>query len=315
MKNSLQRVSQGQKGNLSQSEFSRVRELLDKRYADNTKVAYLADFKQFEIWIGERQGAALPCSPETLVAYVVHMEGTYKVSTVHRKVYAIGKAHIDAGFENPVLHKGVKEVLKGLRREKRSEGIKQAPALRLETIRPILKELHTSTTNKCLRDRALILLGFFGAFRRSELVGLKWEDLQQVENGYAVEVKHSKTDQEGEGMIKAIPFRSEIELCPIRALQALKENSSYEYVFTSITKGDKMRDKPLSSADVSRVVKRYFGEGFSAHSLRSGFITEASAKGSSHSQIMQQSGHKDVKTVQRYTRYTDVWEGNAVLNI
>ena len=315
MENAIQSINQDQKGSLSQFEFARVRELLDKRYADNTKVAYLADFRQFETWVGERQGSVLPCSPETLAAYVVHLESMYKVSTVHRKVYAIGKAHIDAGFENPVLHKGVKEVLKGLRREKRSEGIKQAPALRLETIRPILKNLHTSTKNKALRDRALILLGFFGAFRRSELVGLKWEDLKEVENGFAVEVKHSKTDQEGEGMVKAIPYRSEVELCPVRALHALKELSSYEYVFTSITKGDKMKDKPLSSADVSRTVKKYFGEGYSAHSLRSGFITEASVKGNTHSQIMQQSGHKDVKTVQRYTRYTDAWEGNAVLNI
>lgn len=294
------------------STVSRVKELTSKATADNTKRAYLADWNQFTSWCMDTGTDSLPALPGTLAAYVVYLRDTkgFKASTIHRKVSAIRKAH--KANAHQVDTSSLSELLKGLRREAADlSEAKQAAALRMSDLVEVCEQLSEQGTARAIRDKAVLLVGFIGGFRRSELASLRWEDLKEDEKGFTVLVRKSKTDQEGQGMVKAIPFRSNYKACPVRALRALKAWNLSGPIFPSITKGDRIQPEGMSAKAIDRIVKRYFGKGYSAHSLRSGFVTEAATKGASHQQIMNQTGHKDVKTVQRYTRFSDVWEANA----
>lgn len=294
----------------------RIKELLNAASSQNTRRAYDTDLEQFSEFCLRAGLEAMPATPETIARYITDIETSFKASTIQRKVSAISKAHKQAGFVSPTSHPQVKEVLKGLRNERSDQRQKQAPALTVEQVERAARNLADVNTNKALRDRAALLLGFFGAFRRSELASLRWEDIQDDNNGLTIFIRKSKTDQEGKGQYKVFPYRSNPKACPVRALSAWQmcdQVTGRDYVFTSITKGDNVNDKPLSGRDIDRLIKRLFTDDYSAHSLRAGFVTEARRKGARIEAIKMQTGHKSDATVLRYSRSLDAWEDNAAM--
>ena len=299
---------------LSEAELQRLQQILEQAEAWNTRKAYRSDWREFEAFAIEKDFLPVPASAELLLAFIAHLDQLgRRISTIQRKVYAISKAHQLLKAANPVHDPVVKRVLKGLRRKGAHTPPKEAKALRLVHIEKVARQLETLDGPKALRDRALLLLGFLGGFRRSELAGLKWEQVKEDENGFTVEMRVSKTDQEAQKhQVKVFPFRKTAAVCPVRTLRAWKKLNPHLHIFVSIDKHGNIKNKALSGADIYRLVKQYFGNEFSAHSLRAGFVTEAAAKGANYSEIQHQTGHKDVNTVRKYTRFTDAWEGNAV---
>ncbi|MEM6803793.1 MAG: tyrosine-type recombinase/integrase, partial [Bacteroidota bacterium] len=176
----------------------------------------------------------------------------------------------------------------------------------------ICKKLYDTGKPKDLRDRTILLCAWFGAFRRAELAAMTWwasgaETLVKAQQGHTYLLKHSKTDQSGEGKIKILPYQSQVEICPVRALDALKEISEGDIVFMGMSKSGKILHNSMSDKAVDRVVKKYFGPKAKAHGLRARFITEAAVKGNSLHSIANQTGHKNLSTLRGYMREVDAW--------
>jgi integrase len=174
-----------------------------------------------------------------------------------------------------------------------------------------------------IRDRALLLVGFAGAFRRSELVALDVADVALTPEGLLLTLRRSKTDQEGAGRQVAIPFGSRAETCPVRALRAWLDA-------TAITEGPVFRwvhgrrsvsSMRLTGQSIALVVKKYAAAAglnvadFSGHSLRAGFVTSAARAGEPERRIMRQTGHKSIEMVLRYVRQANAFTDNAALSL
>lgn len=194
-----------------------ARDFIAAAKAPNTIRAYQADWRHFEEWARERGKPALPAAPETLIAYLTDLAQVAKVSTLERRIAAISQAHQMAGYESPTRTMPVRALMAGIRRSKGVAPKAKAPLL-TEDLRTMLGALPDGPLG--LRDRAILLAGFAGGFRRSELVGLDVEDLEFKRAGLVVTLKHSKTDQEGAGRKVGIPYGSNDETCPVRSLQA-----------------------------------------------------------------------------------------------
>ena len=201
---------------------------------------------------------------------------------------------------------------------KRTKGIrqKQAPAFKLNILKQLLRDFDTEF-NANLRNKALLLLGFTGAFRRSELVALNVEDLDFTDEGLIISLQKSKTNQYGDYEEKAIFYSPEAILCPVRTLKAWiqKLNKTSDALFVRVRKGDRITSDRLTDKTVNDLVKTYFGEEFSAHSLRASFITIAKINGADDSEIMRQSKHKTSAMIQRYTRIEDIKKHNAAMKL
>lgn len=292
-------------------------ELIAAAWSSNTHRAYANDWKQFVEFCDQATLIPLPAESDTIREYIDHLAKQYKLSTIHRKLSAISTAHESEGIDSPTKNLKIKKALKGLKNIRSGEEKDQAPPLTVKQIETAARDLAERNTNKALRDRAVILLGFFGAFRRSELAALRWEDIQDDEKGLTILIRKSKTDQEGKGQYKVFPYRSNPKACPVRALTAWQmcdQVTGRDFVFTSITKGDNVKDKPLSGKDIDRLVKGIWkDQGYSAHSFRSGFVTEARRKKARIEEIKAQTGHKSDVQVLSYFRSLDAWEDNAAL--
>ena len=201
---------------------------------------------------------------------------------------------------------------------KRSKGIrqKQAPAFKLKDFKSILRNIEIDSNAK-IRDKAIVLLGFTGAFRRSEIVALNIENLFFSEEGVIISMGKSKTNQYGDYEEKALFYSPEAILCPIRSLQnwinklGLKEGP----LFVRVRKGDKITQDRLTDKTINDLVKFYFGVQYSAHSLRASFITIAKLNGADDSEIMRQSKHKTSAMIQRYTRIENIKQHNAAMKL
>jgi site-specific recombinase XerD len=283
--------------------------------AANTQRAYKADLKDFNNWCEINGQKPFPVSPETLAAYVSHLADTCKWATINRKLAAISKLHQLNNLDTPTQHRIFRIVMEGI---KRTKGIrqKQAPAFKLNILKQLLRDFDI-VSNANLRNKAILLLGFTGAFRRSELVALNIEDLSFTDDGLIISMQKSKTNQYGDYEEKAIFYSPEAVLCPIRTLKAWilrleKESSS---LFVRVRKGDKITTDRLTDKTVNDLVKTYFGNDFSAHSLRASFITIAKINGADDSEIMRQSKHKTSAMIQRYTRIEDIKKHNAGMKL
>jgi integrase len=173
---------------------------------------------------------------------------------------------------------------------------------------------------RSLRDHALLLIGFAGAFRRSELVALRFEDVRYTEDGLVVTIPKSKTDPEGEGQPIGIPYGSHPESCPVRALEAWLESSNitYGYLFTAIGRwGGEVTGKPICDHQLAKIIKRLASSAgldpaaFSGHSLRSGLATSAAEGGATERAIMDQTRHRSLKQVRKYIRRGSLFKDNA----
>jgi len=283
--------------------------------AINTQRAYKSDLKDFNGWCEINSQIPFPVSPETLAGYVTYLADTCKWATINRRLAAISKLHQLNNFDTPTQNRMFRVVMEGI---KRSKGIRQsqAPAFKLHNLKQILRDFDLES-NANVRNKALLLLGFTGAFRRSELVALNVEDLSFTEEGLIVSMQKSKTNQYGDYEEKAIFYSPESVLCPIRTLQSWikRMDKTSDGLFVRVRKGDRITNNRLTDKTVNDLVKRYFGNDFSAHSLRASFITIAKINGADDSEIMRQSKHKTSAMIQRYTRIEDIKKHNAGMKL
>ena len=254
--------------------------------------------------------------------YLADRAATLKPSTLSRRLAAISVQHRQAGSHLDTRAPQIRDVLTGIRREKAKEGVtttKKTAAVS-DDIRAMVGTL--GVTPLGIRDRALLLLGFAGAFRRSELVGLNVEDIGVRREGLAVTIGRSKTDQEGEGRQVAICYGSDPATCPVRAVKAwLDLVGSSGPVFRSINKGGRIGSERLSDKAVALVVKRTAEaagldpELYSGHSLRSGFATTAARNGASEAAIMRQTGHRSLTVLRGYIRAGGLFNETAAAKL
>ncbi|MES2520696.1 MAG: site-specific integrase [Bacteroidota bacterium] len=281
----------------------------------NTQRAYKADLENFNKWCEMNGQIAFPVSPETLAAYVSHLADTCKWATINRRLATISKLHQLSNLDTPTQNRIFRIVMEGI---KRTNGIrqKQAPVFKLNILKQLLREFNIET-NAGLRNKTLLLLGFTGAFRRSELVALNVNDLSFTDEGLIVSMQKSKTNQYGDYEEKAIFYSPEAVLCPIRTLQMWTQRleKTTNAIFVRVLKGDKITSDRLTDKTVNNLVKTYFGDEFSAHSLRASFITIAKINGADDSEIMRQSKHKTSAMIQRYTRIEDIKKHNAGMKL
>jgi site-specific recombinase XerD len=283
--------------------------------APATHRAYGSDFALFRAWCDAKGVLALPAWPEAVAAFLAAEAARgVKSSTVGRRMAAIRHAHKLAGHVPPTSSEVVKATMRGIRRTAGSASARKAPATADKVIAMVSA---MGTGMKALRDRALLLLGFAGAFRRAELVALDLDDLQFCEAGLRVFIRKSKTDQEGHGATIAIVPGS--ITCPLAAVRAWIEAAGLTGgpLFRSVNKRGTVGSGRLSDRAVAEIVKtcaRRIGlneSEFSGHSLRSGFLTSAAARGASIFKMMDVSRHKSVDTLRGYVRDAELFRHHA----
>lgn len=284
--------------------------------AANTLRAYRADWRKFTAWCDERQLIPLPATAETVAMFAAELAGAEKASTLQRRMSAIAEAHRAAGFESPTRAGIVQNVLAGVRR---AHGSAQEGKAALLT-QDILAMVATCDEDLAgLRDRALILLGFAGAFRRGELVALRVGDLTFTSSGLVIAVRRSKTDQEGQGAKKGIPFGASERSCPVHAVRKWLEAArlSSGPVFRGVNRWSQVQSISLSDRAVALIVKRLATAAglnpklYAGHSLRAGLATQAAMNGVEERLIQNQTGHKSVNVLRRYIRDGNLFRQNA----
>jgi site-specific recombinase XerD len=288
----------------------------------NTLRSYESDWRQFTAWCEEYGRSALPADPGDVALFAAHLVRLgRKVSTIERKMAAIKYRHHLRGYESPTNTAGVETVLAGIRRAIGREQKGKAPATT-----PRLREMVAScdTTLIGLRDRALLLLGFAGAFRRSALVALDVEDLDFQDGGIVVTIRRDKTDQEGEGREIGIPYGSDPATCPVRAVRnwLTKAQITMGALFRSCSpKGTSVKDQRLGDGDVARIIKRRCKlagldpKRYAGHSLRAGFATSAALAGVQERVIAEQTGHKNMLVLRKYIRKGTLFAENAATKV
>lgn len=298
-------------------------ESLDAETKDNienslsagTRRIYKSDFKLFKEWCEEKELPYLPASPVTVARFLSHEAARgIKPATLTRRLAAIRFTHEIKEFESPTQNKNVRGALQGVKRKRGVAPIKKAPitAERLE-----MMISHCPDSLAGLRDRALLLLGFAGAFRRSELVALEINDIEPTPEGIKVTIRKSKTDQEGQGQTIAILNGSRLRVVDVLMHWLKEANIQSGHIFRSIKKGGAIQDAALSTQSVADIVKRYANkaglkiDNFSAHSLRAGFITSGAAAGADLFKLMEVSRHKKPETVMGYVRESKLFDNHA----
>jgi site-specific recombinase XerD len=280
--------------------------------AEATRRAYRSDCQIFEAWCRERRISALPVAPESVAAFLAaEASRGVRPSTIGRRVAAIRYAHKLAGHRVlPTDDERVRATVRGIRRSIGTAPRKKTPATaeRIVAMAPIAGQRLGQ-----LRDRALLLVGFAGAFRRSELVALDLEDIEEAAEGLRITVRRGKTDQEGIGAVVAI-VRGRIA-CPVAAFKAWVVAAGP--VFRPIAKGERIQAARLTDRSVAKIVKAHAERAgldpalFSGHSLRSGFLTSAANRGASIFKMMDVSRHRSVDTLRGYVRDAEIFKDHA----
>jgi len=279
--------------------------------AANTLRAYQADYKDFGKFCIKHGFKLMPTDPKIISLYLTHLSQTLKFSTLKRRLASISVIHRLSGHYIDVKHPMITENLMGIKRVKGSYQKAKKPILinDLKLIVNIIDKDKKEERRK--RNRALILVGFAGGFRRSELVEILFEDIDFVPEGVKIFIRRSKTDQSGEGMTKGIPYFSKPEYCPVISLKNWLEKLEI--------KSGKIFD--MSDKTVALTVKKYAAiagldsNKYSGHSLRSGFATSAAELGAEERSIMAMTGHKTTQMVRRYIQEANLFKNNALNKI
>jgi integrase len=287
-----------------------VLDLVRDSLSENTRRAYRLDLAAFEAW-----GGIIPATPETVAAYLADHAERLSVATLVRRIASISKAHEARTVSNPCRSELVRATMRGIKR-RRGCGQDQAKPLLKEDLFQVLDAMGDGV--KAARDRALLLVGFAGGFRRSEIVALDVADLEKVRQGLIVHLRRSKTDQDGAGRNIGIPF-GRTRFCPVLAVERWLEISGITSgaIFRPINRHGQIAPGRLSGDAVSVIVKeRAAGAGldptgFSGHSLRAGFATSAAQAGVSTFKIRAQTGHASDAMLSRYVRDGELFSGNA----
>ncbi|MDQ4078353.1 MAG: tyrosine-type recombinase/integrase [Chloroflexota bacterium] len=298
----------------------KAREYAGQAKAPNTKRAYSRDWEDFVSWCGERDLVPLPASPDVVALYLTDLAGRRRPSTLQRRISAISKAHKMAGHDTPTASEQVKVVMAGIRRTHGTVQEGKAP-MTIEMLRTICEQLGQDLQGK--RDRALLLVGFAGAFRRSELVSLTVSDVRESSDGLILTLRYSKTDQEGAGRNVGIPYGSNPDTCPVRALKAWLGAAGIDEgpLFRGVDRHGNVSDRALSGRAIALIVKRCVEaigldpDSYAGHSLRAGLATSAAAAGVSERIIMKQTGHKSEKMVRKYIREGSLFRDNAAAQV
>ncbi len=298
----------------------RASEFIHESKATNTIRAYRADWDHFKEWCQSHGQLSLPASPETVALYLTNLASTHKPATLTRRISAISQAHQIAGLESPTKSPKVHLVMAGIRRTLGTAQTAKTPVL-VDDLKRMVSKLPDGLLG--VRDRVLLLIGFCGAFRRSELVALDRDAVEITRDGLVVMIRRSKTDQEGAGRKIGIPYSSHSETCPVRSLQDWLERSGIAEgpLFRPINRHGHMAAERLSGAAVGEIVKKYAiavgldATKFAGHSLRSGLATSAAAAGASERSIMNQTGHRSVGMVRRYIKDGSLFRDNAAAGL
>lgn len=293
---------------------------LENSKSENTKRAYGGDWKQFDRWCQQHGLVSLPADPETLVYFLTYLGQSYKASTMKRKMTAISQRHETADYYSPAKTAPVRGVWEGLQR---SIGVKEQgkEALWLQELRQLV---HGIAGERLIdyRDRAMLVMGWAAALRRSELVQLDVEHVAFSREGLILDVGRSKTDQKGEGQQVALPYGSNPKTCPVRLLEDW-------FAVSGITTGSIFRRMDrhgnilgrLTAQSVRLIVREHCEtvgldpDRYGAHSLRSGFCSTAARAGKTEHQIMQQTRHKQSDSLQRYIKKATLFDDNAAIGI
>ena len=280
--------------------------------AANTLRAYKADFRDFSVFCSKNGFNSLPTEPKILALYLTHLSATSKFSTLKRRIASISVIHKIKGHYLDTKHPIIMENLHGIRRVKGSNQKAKKPIL-INDLKLIINSIdqNIKSEKRKIRDKTIILLGFSGGFRRSELVNIDYEDLDFVNEGVKIFIKRSKTDQSGEGMIKAIPYFENKLFCPVINLKN----------WIDLLENKKGKIFEISDKSVSLIIKKYASlagldaNKYGGHSLRSGFATSVAESGAEERNIMAMTGHKTTQMVRRYIQEANLFKNNALNKI
>jgi site-specific recombinase XerD len=278
----------------------------------NTLRAYQSDYTDFLEFCSKNGFQSMPTQPKILALYITHLSSYSKYSTLKRRLASISVIHKAKGHYIDTKHPIIMENLMGIKRTNGSNQKGKKPLL-IKDLKKIIKAIGQlkAKDNRKIRDKALLLIGFSGGFRRSELVDIEYEDIDFVSEGVKIFVKRSKTDQSGEGMTKAIPYFDNKDFCPVIALKNWIE-------ITALRNGKIFN---ISDKNVALLIKKYANYAgldshkYAGHSLRSGFATSTAESGAEERSIMAMTGHKSTEMVRRYIKEANLFKNNALNKI
>tara|TARA_Y100000590_G_scaffold2750_1_gene3627 strand:+ start:584 stop:1537 length:954 start_codon:yes stop_codon:yes gene_type:complete len=292
--------------------------------AVNTLRAYKSDFKDFAAFCAKHGLNSLPSEPKVVSLYLTYLSKNSKMSTLRRRLVSISMVHKLKGHYLDTKHPIIIENLMGIRRVKGSIQNGKKPLL-INHLKSIINAINKENYEEIrkLRDKSIILIGFGGGFRRTELISIDYEDLEFVPEGLKIIIRRSKTDQFGEGMIKGLPYFDNPEYCPVNNLKKWLELSKIKAgpIFRRFAKGSSITNYRLTDQTVVLLIKNYLNlagidnSNFSGHSLRSGFATVAAESGANERSIMAMTGHKTTQMVRRYIREANIFKNNALNKI
>ena len=293
--------------------------------AINTVRAYKSDFNNFGLFCAKNGFKSLPTEPKIVSLYLTHLSTkNIKISTLKRRLVSIGVVHKLKGHYLDTKHPSIIENIMGIKRRKGSIQKAKKPIL-INDLKQIINVIDNQNNEeiKKLRDRTIILVGFSGGFRRNEITSLNYEDLDFVKEGVKINIKKSKTDQFGEGLLKGIPYFDNLQYCPVISLKKWIDVSNIYSgsLFRRFTKGSRLSVNRLSDQTVALLIKEYTklagidNKNYSGHSLRSGFATSAAESGVEERNIMAMTGHKSSEMVRRYIKEANLFKNNALNKI
>ena len=293
--------------------------------AINTIRAYKSDFKDFGAFCVKHSFKALPTEPKIVALYLTYLSGKgAKMSTLRRRLVSISMMHRLKGHYLDTKHPVIIENLMGIKRTKGSIQKGKKPIL-INHLKAIINVINKEKIEeiKKARDKAIILVGFGGGFRRTELISIDYEDLEFVAEGVKIIIKRSKTDQFGEGMIKGLPYFTNETYCPVVHLKKWIKISNIKDgpIFRRFAKGCSLTSNRLTDQSVVLLIKSYLelagieNKNYSGHSLRSGFATVSAESGADERSIMAMTGHKTTQMVRRYIREANIFKNNPLNKI
>ncbi len=293
--------------------------------ANNTIRAYRSDFKDFSVFCAKNGFKSFPTDSKVVALYLTYLssKGT-KISTLKRRLVSLGVIHKLKGHYLDTKHPIVIENLMGIKRKIGSFQQGKKPIL-INQLKSIINVIDNEKTKeiKKIRDKTLILIGFGGGFRRSELVSIDYNDVELVSEGVKIVIRRSKTDQFGEGMVKGLPYFSNQNYCPVLHLKKWLELSNIKSgpIFRRFSKSFKLSENRLTDQSVALLLKNYLdvagieNKNYSGHSLRSGFATVSAEFGADERSIMAMTGHKTARMVRRYSKEANLLKKNALNKI
>ena len=298
---------------------------LQNSKAYNTVRAYKSDFADFSLFCVQNGFKSLPSEPKIVSLYLTHLSTKdIKMSTLKRRLVSICVIHKLKGHYLDTKHPSIIENLMGIKRRKGSIQKGKKPLL-INTLKQIINVIDENKNEeiKKFRDRSIILIGFSGGFRRNEIVSLDYDDLDFVTEGLKINLKRSKTDQFGEGLVKGLPYFDNSQYCPVLTLKKWIEVSNINSgpLFRRFSKGSKLTNNRLTDQTVALLIKKYLklagieSKNYSGHSLRSGFATSAAESGVEERNIMAMTGHKSPEMVRRYIKEANLFKNNPLNKI